>query len=242
MNVLGVLGGMGPLASAEFLKTLYETNMRIPEQEMPRVLLDSDPTFPDRTTAVGGPAALDLGRRLGQSLGDLLSRGASALVVACFTAHHFLPLVEPAVRARVVSLVDLTLDGLRRGEGRHLLLCTRGTRAARVFEDAPGWDGVAGRVALPAEGDQELVHRLIYRLKAHGGGPSGGHSVVAEIDRLRQRYDCSGVVLACTEFHLVARPLVARYGDAGVVDALRAVALTLPALLTTPRKELSHAG
>ncbi len=229
---------MGPLASAEFLKTLYETNVRIPEQEMPRVLLDSDPAFPDRTTAIGGPAALDLGRRLDQSLGDLLSRGASALVVACFTAHHFLPLVEPAVRARVVSLVDLTVDGLRRGAGRHLMLCTRGTRAARVFEDAPGWDDVAGRVALPEESDQELIHSLIYRLKAHGGEPR----VAAEIDRLRLRYGCSGVVLGCTEFHLVARPLVARYGDGNVVDALRTVALTLPALLTTPQKELSHAG
>ncbi|MEV0230720.1 aspartate/glutamate racemase family protein [Nonomuraea sp. NPDC050786] len=238
MNVLGVLGGMGPLASAEFLKTLYETNLRTPEQDMPRVLLDSDPAFPDRTSAVGGPAAPELGRRLDRSLGELLSRGASALVMACFTAHHFLPLVRPAVRARVTSLVDLTVAGLERAEGKHLMLCTRGTRDTRLFEDAPGWGGVAHRVALPVESDQELVHRLIYRLKADGDRAEAA----AEVDRLRRRYGCSGVVLGCTEFHLIARPLADRCGDGNVVDALRTVARTLPALLTTPREELRHAG
>ena len=51
-RVLGVVGGAGPLASAEFIKTIYECSLGEREQEAPVVLLYSDPTFPDRTEAL----------------------------------------------------------------------------------------------------------------------------------------------------------------------------------------------
>jgi aspartate racemase len=43
---------MGPLASAEFVKTIYEYNLASREQEMPACILLSDPTIPDRTEAI----------------------------------------------------------------------------------------------------------------------------------------------------------------------------------------------
>ena len=46
---LGILGGMGPLTSAEFLKTIYEVNISGPEQDAPACVLYSDPSVPDRT-------------------------------------------------------------------------------------------------------------------------------------------------------------------------------------------------
>ncbi|MCB1034320.1 MAG: hypothetical protein KDD47_10865, partial [Acidobacteria bacterium] len=48
--VWGIVGGLGPLASAEFLLTIYEQYTDVAEQEMPVCLVISDPTFPDRTT------------------------------------------------------------------------------------------------------------------------------------------------------------------------------------------------
>ena len=48
-EILGVVGGMGPLASAEFVKTIYEHSLGEREQASPTVLMHSDPTFPDRT-------------------------------------------------------------------------------------------------------------------------------------------------------------------------------------------------
>src|SRR5215213_5223714 len=63
--VLGVLGGMGGLASAEFVKTVYEVSGGVShrEQEAPVVLMYSDPGFPDRTEAfLGGETQLLLTR------------------------------------------------------------------------------------------------------------------------------------------------------------------------------------
>lgn len=227
MAALGVLGGMGPLASTEFLKTLYEANKRPLEQDMPRVLLDSDPAFPDRTTVIGGPRERELAATIGARLDDLLDRGASRLVLACVTAHHFLPRIDPDVRDHVISLVGTALEEVETRPGRFLLLCTAGTRKAGVFERHPAWDGVAARVALPDPHDQDLVHRMVYHMKRRGAVPEA----VPTVDRLRLKYGCSGVIAGCTEFHLISGGLTARLGADGVADPLRAIADDLPRLL-----------
>lgn len=241
MAVLGVLGGMGPLASTEFLKTLYEANTRPLEQDMPRVLLDSDPAFPDRTAVIGGPLERDMAERIGARLTDLVARGATRLVMSCVTAHHFLPLVADDVRERLVSLVDVAHAELAAREGRFLLLCTAGTRRARLFERDPRWERVRDGVALPSPADQDLVHRMVYRMKREGAVPE----VAPMVERLRERYGCTGVILGCTEFHLVSAGLRFAYGEAGVVDPLLAVARDLPGLFelsSLPRREvLQHA-
>ncbi|HEX3781999.1 MAG TPA: aspartate/glutamate racemase family protein [Pseudonocardiaceae bacterium] len=229
-GTLGVLGGMGPLASAEFLRSIYELNLAEREQDMPRVLLDSDPGFPDRTESLHGAAGELITRRLATGLGELLDRGATRVVLACFTAHHFLDELELDTRAQLVSLVDLALDQLAGSTGRFLMLSTVGTSRARIFQSSPAWPHVADRVLFPSPDDQELVHRLVYRMKRAGALPE----VVPSVAAMMARYDCTGVVLGCTEFHLVSRELVAALGARNVVDALRSLALRLGEFLAAP--------
>ena len=217
---LGVLGGMGPLASAHFLRTIYRVNAGRCEQEMPRVLLDSDPGFPDRTAVIGSGRDDQFARMLAVRLGGLLSAGASRIVIACFTTHHFLDRVPRELRVPVVSLVDSAIEEVAACRGRFLLLCTDGTRRSRVFERAPDWASVADRVVLPVDGAQARIHELIYRMKR--GEPE--LDVLADVETLRRQHGCSGVVLGCTEFHLVSQELVELYGRNSVVDALLSVA------------------
>lgn len=226
-GALGVLGGMGPLASAEFLRTIYALNRADREQDLPRVLLDSDPAFPDRTESLYGPAGALITRRLAAGLGELIDRGATRVVIACFTAHHFLGTLDRAVLDRLESLVDIALGELAGRAGRFLMLSTTGTSRARIFQSAPQWPRVADRVVLPSADDQRLVHRLVYRMKRDGAVPE----VVPAVAELMARYDCAGVVLGCTEFHLVSRELIALLGTEHVVDAMRSVALRLDELL-----------
>src|SRR5581483_3880188 len=80
---LGILGGMGPLASAEFLSTLYRLNLVEPEQDAPNCVLLSDPSFPDRTEAILAGDTRELARRLEASLQELLRQGTDRIVIAC---------------------------------------------------------------------------------------------------------------------------------------------------------------
>ena len=220
-KTLGVLGGMGPLASAEFVRTVYRLHSG-PDQSHPRLLLDSDPAFPDRTEAIRTGRTAELVDRMDTRLRELLARGADRLVIACYTAHHVLDEIDPVVRASIVSLVDTALAALATTSGRFLLLCTEGTRQARVFQRAPGWAAVSDRVVEPDAADQHRLHQLIYRMKHYGPLPL---EAVAEVDRLLARYGCVGTVLGCTEFHLVSEEFTARYGVSATVDALRHIAV-----------------
>src|ERR1043166_7388006 len=98
--MLGVLGGMGGLAAAEFVKTIYELSgeLSVPEQEAPLVLLYSDPSFPDRTEALlRGDTQLLLGRLI-EALEFLCAMGASELVICCMTIHYLLPQIPEPLR------------------------------------------------------------------------------------------------------------------------------------------------
>ena len=94
-EVLGIVGGLGPLASAEFLKTVYEYGIGEYEQDAPIVLMYSDPTFPDRTDSfLAGESELLLAK-LTAALQCLSDAGASRFVICCMTIHYLLSRLPP---------------------------------------------------------------------------------------------------------------------------------------------------
>ncbi|MGC7096251.1 aspartate/glutamate racemase family protein [Amycolatopsis lurida] len=230
--MLGILGGMGPYASAEFLRTIYETaderHGPSAEQELPRCLLDSDPAFPDRTEAILAGRDREFTARLRHRLQSLADQGATRIVLTCVTAHHFARWLGPDLRDRLISLVEVVLDDLEvAGDGPFLMLATSGTRAARVFESNPRWAAVAHRVLLPPDGTQEEIHRLLYRLKRE---PAGAE-LAGRAEDLAARFGCRGVIAGCTEVHLLTRWWQARGTGPLVLDPLRSIANDLPKLL-----------
>src|SRR5215216_6454872 len=113
-GILGILGGMGPVASAEFLKTIYEYSEGEREQDFPVVFVYSDPTFPDRTDAfLNGEEEVIL-RQLEKALQALVQMDASKIVICCMTIHHLLPRLSPNLAERIISLLDVIAAHLPR--------------------------------------------------------------------------------------------------------------------------------
>jgi aspartate/glutamate racemase len=88
--VVGVIGGMGPQATADLLAKLAAAAPVATEQDHLRVLVDSNPKVPDRNRALAGdgpsPAAALAAMAAGLERG-----GATLLAMACNTAHAFAP-------------------------------------------------------------------------------------------------------------------------------------------------------
>lgn len=222
-EVLGVLGGMGPLASAAFVRNVYELNCTDAEQQMPRLLLHSDPTVPDRSQAIAQGREQEVVDALERGLRCLVHAGATRTIVACMTAHHFLDRIAPELRANVVSLVDIVVRTLAVSDHRrHLMLASSGSRASLLYERAANWDLAAAKVVMPQPADQQLIHELVYLVKR--ADLAAEETVLRTVDELLIRYGCTGIVLGCTEFHLCSRQLKKRYGDDAIIDALYAVA------------------
>lgn len=229
MKVLGILGGMGPLASAGFLDTLYRLNPIEPEQAAPICLLYSDPSFPDRTEAILAGRTGAMTARLSRALFQLLEMGADRLVVACVTLHHVFPDLDEPLRQRLISLVDLSLGEISRLRRVSLLLGTIGTRSGLLFEKSESWSEARNWIRCLEPDDQRTLHDWIYWIK-------GNHSIEPCLDwleALREKYDAEGFLCGCTELHLVVKSIAMRKGafDPRFVDPLLLVAQKLPDLL-----------
>ncbi len=211
--VLGVLGGMGPQATADFLAKLVQVTPAGSEQEHLRVLVDSNAKVPDRNRAIAGHGPSP-GPVLASMAAGLERAGAGLLVMACNTAHAFESDVRQAVGIPFVSIVEEACDA-----------CLRETPAPRVagLLAAPG--GIAAGLsqsALAARGlrpllleapEQAVFDRLLYQIKL--GAPAS--DIRPEMRRLALTLTDRGadvLVAACTEVPLVLgqadveRPLI----------------------------------
>lgn len=104
-EILGIVGGMGPLASAEFVKTIYEQSVGEQEQHSPAVLLHSDPSFPDRTQSLLAGEWEPSLHKLIETLNELHKLGASRIVICCLTIHYLLPKLPRELKSRIISLL-----------------------------------------------------------------------------------------------------------------------------------------
>ena len=228
-NVVGILGGMGPLSSAEFLKTIYEHSSRrfAREQEAPTVAVYSDPAFPDRTTAfLRGEEEVVLAR-LADAITRLCAMGASRVVLCCMTIHLLVPRLPRGLRERVISLPDVIIDHVARGGGRkHLLLCSTGSHRLGLFQNHPRWPSVAAAVVFPDAADQDRLHELIYEIKKGLCLPE----TLSFLESLLEKYGVDSYIAACSEIHMLAKHADASPGHRaryGCVDPFTIIAREL---------------
>jgi aspartate racemase len=207
-EILGIVGGMGPFASAEFLKTIYDLNIGAVEQESPVCILYSDPTVPDRTEEIFNGSEEVLLARLVKTMDSLCRLGAGRIVIACVTIHYLLPRVPASLREKVISLIDIIFDEVLATDERHLLLCTSGTRKAGIFQNHDRWELIKPQLVFTNEDDQRLVHDSILKIKSN----QSDESLCSHFDEFSKRYGVHSFIAGCTEFHLLLKRLNNRRG------------------------------
>jgi len=216
--MLGVIGGMGPLATADFFRKLIDATPANYDDEHIPVLIHSVPQVPSRLAAIlhGGPSPLPA---LLAARDRLLNAGATMLAMPCNTAHHWYDDLVAGCPVPFIHIVDAVTDLLPAGARELGIVATRATLRARVFEQR-----LAGRcIALSAPDEatyDRAVQPAIDAVK-RGATEEGGRLlepvIAAELER-----GAAAVVLACTELPIaldaIASPLRARCIDS--TDAL----------------------
>lgn len=223
--ILGVLGGMGGLASAEFVKTVYELSGEVAtcEQDAPVVLLYSDPLFPDRTEMFLRGETQPLVDRLTESLQFLCDMGASQVVICCMTIHYVLPLVPSALRDRVISLTDVILSSVESLKKKHLVISSTGTIKLELLQRTRGWEQAGKYFVFPSDTEQQQMHELIYEVKRNR------NLLEARlfIESLLVRHGVDSFAAACSEIHLLTKqfaPSGPQQRGYGCVDPLMIIA------------------
>ena len=197
-KTVGIIGGMGPLAAAEFFRRLILATPASCDQEHLHILVDNDPSVPDRIAAIlrDGP---DPGPRMIAMAVRLEAAGAEVLAMPCNTGHVFLERIRDAVSVPVLDMPGETANAIDvRSVG---LLATTGTIETGLFHRACEQRGIG--LLTPDASDQELVMKAIHWIKASGEleGPQAWITGVA--NRLHAR-GAEAVIAGCTEISLLS--------------------------------------
>lgn len=215
---LGILGGMGPVVSAEFVRTIYEYNPKPAEQDAPQVILFSLPSAPDRNESIymkNEERLLVFMETQLRRLDPLCDR----ILIGCCTAHHWLPSITAEAKRKVLPIMSIVDRELEKSDEPALLLATLGTYDKRLFRE--GCKN-ADRIVEPDRTDRELLMGLIYDVLKKGRDP---RIALPTVERLLDKYGTRTFISGCTEFHLLAKILDARESSSvRAIDAFSIVA------------------
>jgi aspartate racemase len=200
-GLVGVLGGMGPLATLDFLhKVLAATPARRDQDHVP-MMVSSIPQVPDRTAAFRGegesplPALLACGERLAAA-------GVGLLVLPCNTAHLWFDELQAALGLPMLHLADAALaEAARRAPGARLgLLATDATLASGLYLNRP--QPRALQWVLPTA--VEMVEQVMPGIAAVKAGElARGRDALVQAAQALRRRGADALVLGCTELPLV---------------------------------------
>ena len=223
-GVVGVLGGMGPLATIDFMQKMLAATVADTDQDHVPVVVSSIPQVPDRTRAFRGEGASPLAAMVSSGR-RLVDAGAGMVVMPCNTAHLWFDEVQQAIGLPMLHLVDAALQDAVSAAGpvaRIGLLATDATLAAGLYINrvCHGASGVSILWVLPTAHEMiDWVMPGIASVKA-GDLHNGAVLLTRAAQALKQR-GATSLILGCTEIPLV---IAAANAQLPVIDATAALA------------------
>ena len=198
-KTLGIIGGMGPMATADLYRKIVSLTDAASDREHIHVLIDSNTSIPDRTAAILSRGEDPL-PELTKSARLLEQAGAEILMMPCNTAHFFYDGVCAATSLPVLHMLRLTAKEIKKkGLGKVALLATDGTVKtgiyARLFEE----NGIP--FLAPDEAGQKAVMDMIYKGVKAGVADYDCSAVRAALEEMASR-GAEAFVLGCTELPL----------------------------------------
>lgn len=201
-RIIGVLGGMGPDATADMFREITRLTPADVDQDHVRVIIYSNPKIPDRTEAILNGGESPVGELV--SSARMLERGGAGIIVMpCNAAHYFLPELQEQVSTPILSMIEETCKIVRRklpGVRRVGLLAALGTVKGDVYGRV--FKHQQFEILVPPDADQRNVYSAIQQVKSgsHGADTasvfsSTGAALVAE--------GAEAVILGCTEIPMV---------------------------------------
>ena len=226
--MLGILGGMGPLASAVFYEMLIEQTGAETDQENMNFMLYNHADMPDRTAVIlsgAKPAMDDIRSRLMQDITLLADAGCTAVACTCNTAHYFIDEMEKDLPIPVINLPNgAVLEAARRFPGGKVaVLATDGTNETGLFNNYLAAQGM--QAVLPKPECQAKVMSVIYDyVKKALPVPA---DLWQEIDSEVRELGCDCAILGCTELSVLARDAGLDLSESGFyIDAMDVLAKT----------------
>ena len=201
-NLVGIIGGMGPEATIDFMSRILAATPAKSDQDHIRTVVENNPRIPSRQLAMRGEG-VDPGKSIAEIAARLQSMNADFIVMPCNLAHAWQSDIEAAISIPFVSIVEESVRSAldRSGDDSAVgLMTTPGCFTAGLYQRALA---DAGRPVITQTPD-ELAETmsLVEEIKGGNKSPQVTERLLALANALVRR-GAKVLIAACTEFPLV---------------------------------------
>lgn len=220
-QAVGVIGGVGPMATVYYMQRVIEMTKAGCDQEHINMLVFNDCDIPDRTAFITEKSSDNPLPVMVEDAKRLEAAGCEFVVIPCNTAHYFYDELERAVEIPVVNIVEETIR-YAKARVQDLscvgIMATTGTIVTGTYQKYAERAGLS--FAVPDEDEQDLLMQIIY-----DGVKAGKPVPRADFDRVANHLRAKGaqcLILGCTELSVLKRDLP--INDPDVLDSIDVLA------------------
>ncbi len=191
-KILGILGGMGPLATSYFFQEILRWTDAKKDWEHLRIIIDNNVDIPSRTRALlyGEESPVESMR---QACFNLMEMGCEYIAVPCNSAHSFFDEVVRDNEMPWVNMIKVISDTLTKHKNV-LVLGGYSVISRKIYDKY-----LANTIYLQ---DNDLVYGIIEDIKVNNINTDKLFQLYDEINKL----DVGCVLLACTELPILLKP------------------------------------
>lgn len=220
-KTLGILGGVGPLATVYFADLIVKMTPASCDQDHIRTIVSNNPKIPDRTDFILDNTKPNPLPMMVEDARMLSALGCDYIAIPCNTAHFFFDEIQKNIPVRVINIIEETLrfakdtvPGLRKVG----ILATSGTLHSRVYPHYAEEFDI--ECVYPDESDIEQLMDIIYN-QVKAGKPVDHDLFFGIVEHMKQK-GCEAVILGCTELSVIYYELQIRRPD--ILDSMTALA------------------
>ena len=217
MKKIGIIGGLGPLATVKFMELLNDDLKNITDNV--EMIVINDPTTPDRTDYILDNTKPNPLPNILEMVKKLEKCSVSIIVMPCNTASYFFEEIVKNTNIPFINIVLETVKYLANKNAKKVgLLATLGTIESGIYKDLLNKYGI--ECVIPNSSNQEIITNIIYD-GVKGGNPINLDDFYKVVNSLKDE-NCEYIILGCTE--LSALRQIKNLDDDILVDAMKILA------------------
>lgn len=219
-KILGVLGGLGPAASARFYSLLTRFTDAKCDQEHINVIMFSIASTPDRTAFIRNKTAKDPSLTLKRYIKMLDDIGVDIVAIPCNTAEYFYDELQKITSVPIIKTsFEAVMFAFNNGAKKLGIMATEGTIKSRIYQNI--CEKLNLKYEIPSNSSQIILNDMIYKkIKRSISPPISDFLNIADELYLK---GCDSIILGCTELSLI--PYSNTYKKYNFIDSLIILAI-----------------
>ena len=200
MKKLGILGGMGPLCTANFYQKIVQNTKADKDQGHIPTIIISDPQIPDRTAAIlTGKDEEILLKKFKEDLENLENQGVDNIAIPCNTMHYYYDTFKKYTKVNIINMVEETLLYCKKNNDINIaVLGTKATMSCGIYEKYAGDIGI--NIIPMNDKIKDFTMDTIYKIKETN---ETNHPEFLDMIKYLKNTGVDAIILACTELSLI---------------------------------------